>query len=95
VHPELDVAPSLEVPVQLDADDRDRQFLVLPRLAAPAGARQHDDESDQGNRSRDEHAMWTRKSHATVILRLIDKILLNRFQRKETTRLAVDAAMKH
>ena len=67
--PELDVAPRLEVPVQLDADDVDRQPLgrALGRLATPARAREHDDESDQGDRSCSEYPVGPRNSHSTPI----------------------------
>jgi hypothetical protein len=55
--PKLDVAPRLEVPVQLDTYDVDGYRTVaraLRRNATPSRAGQHDDESDQANRSRSE-----------------------------------------
>jgi hypothetical protein len=70
--PELDVAPRLEVPVQLDAHDVDRYSLrrALRGLAPPARAGQHDDESDEGDRSHGEYAVWTNPHSTPVILRL-------------------------
>jgi hypothetical protein len=92
--PELDVAPRLEVPVQLDAHDVDGYRTVaraLRCLAAPTGARQHDDESDQGDRSRGEYAVRTNPHSTPVILRLPTELLLYLHERKSRRRLLGEA----
>ena len=81
MHSKLDVAPRLEIPVQLDAHDRDGEPLgrSLRSLATPAGARQHDDQRDQRDRCRREQSVGPRKSHSTpLLLRLPTYVLLPR-----------------